>query len=102
MSGLEWTPDVSICRQLWRENTGACLQAPAGEGIAMTDVGVEALGLLTMAEVAKRLGGVSEKTVSRLIRQGVFTKLKVGSLVRIDEAEVVAYIKLLHEQAKAS
>ena len=68
----------------------------------MTDVGVEALGLLTMAEVAKRLGGVSEKTVSRLIRQGVFTKLKVGSLVRIDEAEVVAYIKHLHEQAKGS
>src|SRR6478672_7004799 len=98
MSGLEWTPDVSIYRQPWRENTGACLQAPAGEGITMTDVGVEALGLLTMAEVAKRLGGVSEKTVSRLIRQGVFTKLKVGSLVRIDEAEVVAYIKLLHEQ----
>jgi len=65
-------------------------------------VGVEALGLLSMAEVAKRLGGVSEKTVSRLIRQGVFTKLKVGSLVRIDEAEVTAYIKRLHEQAKAS
>ena len=68
----------------------------------MTDVGVEALGLLSMAEVARRLGGVSEKTVSRLIRQGVFTKLKVGSLVRIDEAEVVAYIKRLHEQAAAS
>ena len=68
----------------------------------MTDVGIEALGLLSMAEVAKRLGGVSEKTVSRLIRQGVFTKLKVGSLVRIDEAEVAAYIKHLHEQAKAS
>ena len=35
MSGLEWTPDVSIYRQPWRENTGACLQAPAGEGITM-------------------------------------------------------------------
>ena len=101
MSGLEWTPDVSIYRQPWRENTGACLQAPAGEGTTMTDVGLEALNLLSMEGVAKRLG-VSEKTVTRLIRQGVFTKLKVGSLVRIDEAEVVAYIKLLHEQAKAS
>ena len=101
MSGLEWTPDVSIYRQPWRENTGACLQAPAGEGITMTDVGLEALDLLSIGTVAKRLG-VSEKTVTRLIRQGVFTKLKVGSLVRIDEAEVVAYIKLLHEQAKAS
>ena len=101
MSGLEWTPDVSIYRQPWRENTGACLQAPAGEGITMTDVGLEALDLLPIGAVAKRLG-VSEKTVTRLIRQGVFTKLKVGSLVRIDEAEVVAYIKLLHEQAKAS
>jgi excisionase family DNA binding protein len=101
MSGLEWTPDVSIYRQPWRESTGACLQAPAGEGITMTDVGIEALDLLPIGAVAKRLG-VSEKTVTRLIRQGVFTKLKVGSLVRIDEAEVVAYIKLLHEQARAS
>ena len=67
----------------------------------MTDVGLEALDLLSIGTVAKRLG-VSEKTVTRLIRQGVFTKLKVGSLVRIDEAEVVAYIKHLHEQAKAS
>jgi excisionase family DNA binding protein len=67
----------------------------------MTDVGLEALDLLSMGAVARRLG-VSEKTVSRMIRQGVFTKLKVGSLVRIDEAEVVAYIKHLHEQAKAS
>jgi len=67
----------------------------------MTDVGLEALDLLSIGTVAKRLG-VSEKTVQRMIRQGVFTKLKVGSLVRIDEAEVVAYIKLLHEQAKAS
>jgi hypothetical protein len=32
----------------------------------------------------------------------VFTKLKVGSLVRIDPAEVVAYKKQLHEQARAS
>lgn len=66
------------------------------------DVGTERLGLLTMAQAGERLGGLSEKTVTRLIRQGVFTKLKVGSLVRIDEAEVVAYIKHLHEQAKAS
>ena len=101
MSGLEWTPDVSIYRQPWRENTGACLQAPAGEGITMTDVGLEALDLLSIEEVAARLR-VSKKTVTRLIRQGVFTKLKVGSLVRIDPAEVVAYKKQLHEQAKAS
>jgi excisionase family DNA binding protein len=67
----------------------------------MTDVGLEALDLLTIAGVAKRLN-VSEKTVTRLIRQGVFTKLKVGSLVRIDEAEVVAYKKHLHEQAAAA
>ena len=67
----------------------------------MTDVGIEALGLMSMGAVAKRLN-VSEKTVTRLIRQGVFTKLKLGSLVRIDEAEVVAYVKHLHEQAKAS
>jgi hypothetical protein len=35
MSGLQWTPDVSIYRQPWRESTGACLQAPAGEGMTM-------------------------------------------------------------------
>src|SRR6185437_15250052 len=92
MSGLEWTPDVSIYRQPWRENTGACLQAPAGEGITMTDVGLEALDLLSIEEVATRLR-VSKKTVTRLIGQGAFTKLKVGSLVRIDPAEVVAYKK---------
>jgi hypothetical protein len=37
MSGLEWTPDVSIYRQPWRESTGACLRAPAGEGKTMTE-----------------------------------------------------------------
>ena len=67
----------------------------------MTDVGPEALDLLTMAEVAERLR-LSEKTVQRMVRQGVFTKLKLGSLVRIDPAEVVAYKQRLHEQAKAS
>jgi excisionase family DNA binding protein len=67
----------------------------------MTDVGPEALDLLTMAEVAERLR-LSEKTIARMIRQGVFTKLKVGSLVRIDPAEVTAYKQRLHEQAKAS
>ena len=64
----------------------------------MTDVGPEALDLLTMAEVAERLR-VSEKTVQRMIRQGVFTKLRMGGLVRIDPAEVVAYKQHLHEQA---
>ena len=44
MSGLEWTPDVSIYRQPWRENTGACLQAPAGEGITMTSMWSSASG----------------------------------------------------------
>jgi excisionase family DNA binding protein len=67
----------------------------------MTDVGPEALDLLTMAEVAERLR-TSEKTVQRMIRQGVFTKLKMGSLVRIDPAEVAAYKKQLHEQAAAA
>jgi excisionase family DNA binding protein len=69
--------------------------------MTMTDVGPEALDLLTMAEVAERLR-LSEKTVTRMVRQGVFTKLKVGSLVRIDPAEVVAYKQRLHDQAKAS
>jgi excisionase family DNA binding protein len=61
------------------------------------DVGTERLGLLTMAQAGERLGGLSEKTISRMIRRGIFTKLKVGSLVRIDEAEVAAYIKHLHK-----
>jgi excisionase family DNA binding protein len=69
--------------------------------MTMTDVGLEALDLLSIEEVATRLR-VSKKTVSRLMGQGVFTKLKVGSLVRIDPAEVVAYKKQLHEQARAS
>jgi excisionase family DNA binding protein len=64
----------------------------------MTDVGPEALDLLPIAEVAERLR-VSEKTVGRMIRQGIFTKLRMGGLIRIDPAEVAAYIKHLHEQA---
>lgn len=67
----------------------------------MTDVGPEALDLLTMAEVADRLR-VNERTVRRMVRQGVFTKLKVGSLVRIDPAEVAAYKQRLHEQARSA
>jgi len=67
----------------------------------ITDVGPEALDLLTMAEVAGRLR-VSEKTVQRMIRQGVFTKLKVGAGVRIDPAQVIAYKRRLHEQAAAA
>lgn len=68
---------------------------------AVTDVGPEALDLLTMAEVADRLR-VSEKTVQRMVRDGVFTKLRMGGLVRIDPAEVIAYKKHLHEQAAAA
>ena len=67
----------------------------------MTDVGPEALDLLPMAEVAERLR-VSEKTVARMIRQGVFTKLKMGGLVRIDPAEVEAYKNRLIAEAEAA
>jgi excisionase family DNA binding protein len=67
----------------------------------MTDVGPEALDLLPIAEVAERLR-VSEKTVSRMIRQGIFTKLRMGGLIRIDPAEVAAYKKHLHGQAAAA
>ena len=72
MSGLQWTPDVSIYRQRWRESTGACLQAPAGEGITMTDrpgeidVGTAVLGLMTVKRVAVLLD-YSEKQVRRMI-----------------------------------
>lgn len=68
--------------------------------MTMTEVGPEALDLLTMAEVAERLR-VSEKTVQRMVRDKVFTKLRMGGLVRIDPAEVIAYKKHLHEQAAA-
>lgn len=67
----------------------------------MTDVGPEALDLLTMAEVAERLK-VNPRTVQRMVRQGVFTKLKVGSLVRIDPAEVAAYKRRLRAEAGAA
>jgi excisionase family DNA binding protein len=69
--------------------------------MTMTDVGPEALDLLTMAEVAERLR-TSEKTVQRMIRQGVFTKVKVGSLVRIDPAEVAAYKRQQIDAARAA
>jgi excisionase family DNA binding protein len=101
MSGLEWTPDVSIYRQPWRESTGACLQAPAGEGITMTDVGLEALGFLTTSEVAALLK-CSPKKVTRLAAEGEIQKVKLGALSRYTPESVAAYKRRLIEQAQAA
>src|SRR6185503_13671311 len=88
MSGLEWTLDVSIYRQPWRENTGAYLQAPAGEGITMTDrhpgeidVGTTVLRLMTIKEVAKLLS-YSEKNIYRLPKSGALEAIKDGGCLR--------------------
>ena len=72
----------------------------------MTDVGNEALDLLTAGEVAARLR-VSERTVKRLIyaeRKEPGTGLesvKVGDLVRVAPEAVVEYKNRLRAAAQA-
>src|SRR6266704_3111919 len=109
MSGLEWTPDVSMYRQPWRESTGACLQAPAGEGTMMTDrpgeidVGTTVLGLMTIKEVAKLLRRpgrrCSVKKVNRLAAAGELTRVRLGALSRYTPESVAAYEQ--HQAAAA-
>ena len=70
----------------------------------MTDVGTEALDLLTVSEVAQRLR-CSTKNVKRLADAGDLTRVKMGSLVRITPESLLAYKQRLiaeAEQAKAS
>ena len=72
----------------------------------MTDVGPEALDLLTVGEVATRLR-VSARTVWRLVdaeRKQPGTGLesvKVGALVRVAPEAVIAYKQRLMTQAQA-
>ena len=70
----------------------------------MSDVGLEALDLLTISEVAQRLR-CSPKNVTRLVKAGQLTRVKMGALVRITPESLLAYKKRLiaeAEQAKAS
>jgi excisionase family DNA binding protein len=57
----------------------------------VTSTGAPARSLLTVAEVAHRLG-VHEKTVRRFIHSGVLPAVKIGRRVRVDEAELEAYV----------
>jgi excisionase family DNA binding protein len=67
----------------------------------MSEVGIEALDLLTKKEVAARLR-ISPKTVARLIKSGELKAVKVGTLVRIAPEAVIAYKKHLAERADAA
>lgn len=67
----------------------------------MTDVGVEALGLLPVQEVADLLR-CSTRTVRRLADQGELERVHLGSLVRITPESVAAYKQRLIADAKAS
>jgi excisionase family DNA binding protein len=67
----------------------------------MTDVGLEALDLLTASEVAQRLK-CSPKKVTRLAAEGEIQKVKLGSLARYTPESVAAYKKRLIEQAQAA
>jgi excisionase family DNA binding protein len=57
----------------------------------VTPLHAPARTLLAVAEVAHRLG-LHEKTVRRLIRGGVLPALKIGHVVRVDEAELEQYV----------
>ena len=71
----------------------------------MTDVGPEALDLLTVKEVAQRLR-VSVKTVRRLIDAGRsqpgtgLESVRIGTAVRVPPEAVVAYKKRLRAEAQ--
>lgn len=67
----------------------------------MTDVGFEALDLLTVSEVAQRLR-CSPKKITRLAAAGELQRVKMGSLVRITPESVAAYKRRLIEQAEAA
>lgn len=64
----------------------------------MTDVGLEALDLLTVGEVAARLR-ISPRKVRRLADEGELTRVKLGTLARYTPESVAAYKKRLIEQA---
>lgn len=65
----------------------------------MTDVGPEALDLLTVAEVAARLR-CSVKTVRRLVADKKLEAVRIGTLVRIAPEAVVEYKERLRASAQ--
>jgi hypothetical protein len=66
----------------------------------MTDVGFEALDLLTASEVGLRLR-CSVKKVSRLAAAGEIEKVKLGSLARYTPESVAALKQRLIDAARA-
>jgi excisionase family DNA binding protein len=62
----------------------------AMESAMAMDVGLEALELLTVGEVAARLR-VSPVTVRRLIKSGTLEAVRIGRLVRVAPEAVADY-----------
>lgn len=67
----------------------------------MSDVGPEALDLLTVQEVADRLR-CSAKTVWRLVHDGEIESVKVGTLRRIAPEAIIAYKERLRDKARVA
>ena len=67
----------------------------------MTDVGPEALDLLTVSEVAQRLR-CSPRKITRLANEGELQRVKLGALVRITPESVAAYRQRLIAAAQAT
>jgi excisionase family DNA binding protein len=68
-------------------------------GREYVEVGEEALGLLRVPEVAKRLA-VSEVTVWRLIYSGELKSVKIGRARRIVPDDIAAYVAGLRERRR--
>ena len=62
---------------------------------------VELDPLMSYAEVGAALGGCSERTVSRLVSDGLLTAVYVNSLPRVRTSEVAAYIDSLPTERPA-
>jgi excisionase family DNA binding protein len=67
----------------------------------MSDVGPEALDLLTVKEVAARLR-VSAKTVWRLVAAKEIESVKIGTSRRVAPEAVIAYKERLRSDAQLS
>ena len=69
--------------------------------MTMTKVGLEALDLLTVDEVAQRLR-CSPRKVRRLADEGELQRVKLGALARYTPESVAAYKQRLIGQAQAA
>ena len=86
LSTPQGTTEVRLTPEPWSR--------PAASGADTTDVGVDALGVLTVPDVAKLLR-LSEATVWRRVKAGLIESVKDGGSRRVTPAALKAYTESL-------